>query len=93
MGLFKLLRAYEDKSGYTQCTIGYKDGETEEIFVGKADGNIVFPRGRKGFGFDSIFEPLGHELTFGEMAGEEKDKLSSRFKAITKLRAYLDSKE
>ncbi len=35
---------------------------------GTVDGTLVFPgRGDRGFGYDPIFQPRGHELTFGEM--------------------------
>ena len=30
------------------------------------------PKGDKGFGYDPVFLPDGHERTFGEMSAEEK---------------------
>ncbi|MCB1384930.1 MAG: hypothetical protein KDJ80_03225, partial [Nitratireductor sp.] len=30
------------------------------------------PRGDKGFGYDPVFQPDGHAVTFGEMAASEK---------------------
>ena len=39
----------------------------------RIEGTLVFPpRGALGFGYDPIFQPEGHERTFGEMAAEEK---------------------
>ena len=89
--MWKLLNAFDDKTAYSQCTIGYKDGDREELFVGRVEGTIVYPRKReaRGFGFDSIFEPKGYNQTFGEMEPEEKDKLSARFLAIKQLKEFL----
>ena len=48
------------------------DGEVE-TFAGRVDGTLVWPpRGDKGFGYDPIFLPDGHDRTFGEMSAEEK---------------------
>ena len=30
------------------------------------------PRGEKGFGYDPVFRPDGHDRTFGEMTSDEK---------------------
>jgi XTP/dITP diphosphohydrolase len=36
------------------------------------------PRGTSGFGYDPIFQPLGSELTLGELTHGEKDRISHR---------------
>ena len=51
--------------------ICWPDGHLE-TFEGKVFGFIDKPRGEKGFGYDPVFQPDGHELTFGEMSSEEK---------------------
>ena len=50
------------------------------------------PRGDKGFGYDPMFLPDGHDRTFGEMTSEEKhglppgrSGLSHRARAFRKL--------
>ena len=44
-----------------------------ETFTGRVDGALVWPpRGTQGFGYDPIFLPEGHSLTFGEMSAEQK---------------------
>jgi XTP/dITP diphosphohydrolase len=54
------------------------DGETE-FYEGKVFGHLTFPpRGTKGFGYDPIFVPDGHDVTFGEMDGAEKRLISHR---------------
>tara|TARA_B100000767_G_scaffold272573_1_gene300548 strand:- start:789 stop:1406 length:618 start_codon:yes stop_codon:yes gene_type:complete len=43
------------------------------------------PKGDKGFGYDPIFKPLGHKLTFGEMIPKFKHTISHRSIAFEKL--------
>jgi XTP/dITP diphosphohydrolase len=44
-----------------------------ETFSGEIAGEIVWPpRGTLGFGYDPIFQPDGHDRTFGEMSADEK---------------------
>jgi XTP/dITP diphosphohydrolase len=48
------------------------DGSVQ-AFEGRVDGTLVWPpRGDRGFGYDPIFLPDGHDRTFGEMSAEEK---------------------
>jgi len=57
---------------------------------GRVDGTLVFPpRGGKGFGYDPIFVPEGHNQTFGELDPKVKDGLSHRSRAFEKLKAAL----
>jgi XTP/dITP diphosphohydrolase len=52
--------------------LAWPDGHVEH-FRGEVEGTIVWPpRGDKGFGFDPVFQPEGHAITFGEMTAEEK---------------------
>ncbi|SOC44257.1 XTP/dITP diphosphohydrolase [Rhizobium subbaraonis] len=52
--------------------LAWPDGHTE-MFRGEIDGTVVWPpRGSQGFGYDPIFQPEGHTVTFGEMSAEEK---------------------
>jgi XTP/dITP diphosphohydrolase len=51
----------------------------ELIESGKLSGFITLsPRGSAGFGYDPIFQPIGSDLTLGELAHGEKDKISHR---------------
>ena len=57
---------------------------------GRVDGVVSFPpRGELGFGYDPIFVPDGHTLTFAELPPPEKDAMSHRAKAFAKLKAAL----
>lgn len=52
--------------------LAWPDGHTE-LFRGEIEGVMVWPpRGTKGFGYDPVFLPEGHERTFGEMDTAEK---------------------
>lgn len=54
-----------------------------EIFEGKVFGHLEFPpRGTNGFGYDPIFVPSGHTITFGEMDPEAKQLISHRYAAF-----------
>jgi XTP/dITP diphosphohydrolase len=56
------------------------------------EGRIVeAPRGGNGFGYDPVFfyPPFGK--TFGEVSGEEKDRVSHRGKSFARLREFLRS--
>lgn len=65
-------------------------GDETQVFEGEARGRIVWPpRGKSGFGYDPIFEPQGHERTFGEMSHDEKLPLTHRARAFEKLLAAL----
>ncbi len=61
-------------------------------FEGIVNGIIsIEPKGKDGFGYDSIFIPEGHEKTFAEMDISEKNKFSHRGRAINKLAAFLNT--
>ena len=61
------------------------DGQAEN-FEGRVDGTLTWPpRGDKGFGYDPIFVPAGHEATFGEMDPAQKHDMSHRADAFRKL--------
>lgn len=52
--------------------LAWPDGHTE-LFRGEVEGTVVWPpRGTRGFGYDPVFQPLGYDVTFGEMSSEEK---------------------
>jgi XTP/dITP diphosphohydrolase len=47
------------------------------------------PKGALGFGYDPIFTPHGHDLTFGEMDPDFKHAISHRALAFEQLKAAL----
>ena len=63
----------------------WPDGH-EEIFEGVAPGRLVWPpRGAKGHGYDPIFVPEGHDVTYAEMSAAEKNAISHRARAFALL--------
>ncbi|RQP06090.1 MAG: RdgB/HAM1 family non-canonical purine NTP pyrophosphatase [Paracoccus sp. BP8] len=65
----------------------WPDGH-EEIFEGIAPGRLVWPpRGQQGHGYDPIFVPDGHDVTYAEMAPAQKNAISHRARAFRKLEA------
>lgn len=91
-GLCKLLDGYEDRSAVAECTFGLYDGDTLQVFDGRAAGSIAAdPKGERGFGWDPIFIPEGHTKTWGEMDADEQKDTSMRRIALKKLEVYLRS--
>jgi XTP/dITP diphosphohydrolase len=69
--------------------VAWPDGHVEE-FEARVDGVLVWPpRGDKGFGYDPMFLPAGHDRTFGEMTSEEKHGLPPRGRGLShRARAF-----
>ncbi|MCH2175214.1 MAG: RdgB/HAM1 family non-canonical purine NTP pyrophosphatase [Lentisphaeria bacterium] len=62
--------------------IATPDGKTVTA-EGEVTGEILHKMtGKSGFGYDPIFQPNGHERSFAQMSGEEKDAISHRGKAL-----------
>jgi XTP/dITP diphosphohydrolase len=76
------------------CVIKVADPEGNVALTaeGICEGTIAHqPRGNNGFGYDPIFIPDGFDLSFGELAAEEKRAISHRGKASADLiRKMLD---
>jgi XTP/dITP diphosphohydrolase len=69
------------------CTLAlvWPDGHSE-VFEGRAPGHLVWPpRGERGFGYDPVFVPTGHDRTYAEMDPAEKHAISHRADAFAKL--------
>ena len=66
-------------------TLAWPDGH-DETFLGTCAGRLVWPpRGDRGFGYDPVFMPEGHAITFGEMEPERKHTISHRADAFRQL--------
>ncbi len=83
------LAGHDDRRAYFAAALAlcWPDGHCE-TFEGRVDGALVFPpRGQRGFGYDPVFVPDGHDLTFGEMDPDLKHAISHRADAMRKLAA------
>lgn len=77
------------------CTFAYSPGpgQTPILFEGSTHGKIVPAKGPTHFGWDPIFAPEeGDGRTYAEMDGGEKNKISHRYRALEKLRVYLEER-
>lgn len=67
--------------------LAHPAGETR-VYEGEVRGTLTFPpRGENGFGYDPIFIPDGHDVTFGEMEPAKKHAMSHRAHAFRLLKA------
>ena len=65
-----------------------------QIFVttGTFPGTIAYtPSGTHGFGYDPLFLPHGMERTLGQLPLEEKNRMSHRCKALSRMKAILEN--
>lgn len=77
----------EDRSAHFTCalSLAWPDGHVE-TFEGHVHGALVWPpRGDKGFGYDPMFVPEDHAISFGEMAPDAKHAMSHRARAFAQL--------
>lgn len=96
-GMAKLLDnlkdySFEEKTARFICCIALlmPNGE-KHTFRGECEGFITSEkRGGSGFGFDPVFWVPDYEKTFAEISDEEKNKISHRFRALKKLKDFLD---
>lgn len=78
-----------DRSAAFVCALALASPDGgEAVFEGRVEGRLVWPpRGGRGFGYDPVFVPDGHEATFGEMDPAAKHAISHRARAFAKLLA------
>ena len=83
-----LLKTQSDDMGaefICALALVWPDGHAVAV-EGKIHGKLNFPaRGTRGFGYDPIFQPDGHNISFGEMEPDAKHAISHRAKAFAQL--------
>ena len=90
--LLRELAQIEERRARFVCSVAVADekGEISFVTTGFCRGVIALnPSGTKGFGYDPIFVPDGFELSFGELSGTVKQKISHRARAMKKIIQYL----
>jgi XTP/dITP diphosphohydrolase len=91
-GICRLADAFTDRSAVVRCLACASDGGREVFGLGTVEGAISrAPRGRRGFGWDSVFRPAGGKRTYAEMTDAEKNAISHRRRALEALREALGS--
>ena len=93
--IYKVLSKMKHKTNRKACfktVIVLKLNGFEYAFEGLINGEITTEKkGTNGFGYDSIFIPMGHTNTFAEMSIDEKSSMSHRGIAVQKMVSFLNS--
>lgn len=84
------IEATDRSAKFVSClAVAWPDGH-EETFRGEVHGNLTWPpRGEMGFGYDPVFVPVGHDVTFAELEPQQKHAMSHRAVAFDKLKKAL----
>lgn len=84
--LLQELEGVENRSARFHTVITLIIDNEMHQFEGIVEGKITQERmGEKGFGYDPIFIPEGHSVTFAQLSIEEKNQISHRGKAVKKM--------
>jgi XTP/dITP diphosphohydrolase len=94
----KLLQEMEELSGqartaYFECCLAIANPTgIKKCVEGICEGHIIKePRGRHGFGYDSLFVKNDYEKTFAELDDTIKNRISHRRKAFERLLNFLET--
>ena len=80
----------EKRTARFRTVMSFVDQSRELYTEGIVEGLITLEqRGSDGFGYDPIFLPRSHKLTFSEMDLAVKNKISHRGKALMKMKQLL----
>ena len=91
--LLKELENHHNTNAQFRTIIALIYKHEEFIFEGIIKGKIIKEiKGDNGFGYDSIFQPEHHFLTFAQISTKEKNKISHRAIALRKLIDFLKGK-
>jgi XTP/dITP diphosphohydrolase len=86
--LLKNLAGESNRTARFRCAIALCSPKgRSQVVDGACPGSILaVPRGSHGFGYDPLFVPDGHTLTFAELTDAGKNAISHRAKALQKAR-------
>lgn len=94
----KLLQAMEHLKGeartaYFECCLAIASPTgLKKCVEGVCEGTIIHePKGRHGFGYDSLFIKNDYEKTFAELDDTVKNRISHRRKAFERLSTFLET--
>lgn len=89
-GLVKFAASHGEPRAEARTIFGLAFGPQTILYgEGVIFGTLVSPRG-EGFGWDSVFQPDGSTVTFGEMSLEDKNKYSMRAQALHALKGQIE---
>ena len=89
--IIKSTKKNNKQNAYFKTSISLTVKENQNvIFNGKIDGKISEKaKGRFGFGYDPVFIPKNYNKTLAELSANEKNEISHRSIAVTKLINFL----
>lgn len=81
----------EDRSARFRTVVALVQNGEEHLFEGIVEGRILLQKvGEGGFGYDPVFAPIeANGLAFAQMTAEDKNAISHRGRAISKLVEFL----
>ena len=89
----KLLREMEgktDRRARFRTVISLIRSGVEEQVEGIVEGHIAASMsGSEGFGYDPLFIPEGHDISFAEMSADQKNAISHRGRAVEALKGVI----
>lgn len=89
-GICQMMSGEKNREALAESVLVYGDGNVTKVFLGRIKGSVPLkPKGKFGFGWDSIFIPQGYKKTFSQMTTREKNQISMRKIALEKLKKYL----
>lgn len=82
----------EHRTARFVCVIALADSQDVRFLAeGRCEGTITTaPRGSNGFGYDPLFQLAGTERTLAELSPEEKNRVSHRGAALSRIRRFLE---
>jgi len=90
--LLKNLEGIKNRKARFRTVIALILDGKEYLFEGIIEGTIAQqPIGTNGFGYDPVFIPSGYTKTFAQMTSEEKNQISHRAIAVSKMNEFLKS--
>ena len=94
-GIYKMCRAMGDCGARAKTVIGYQqaDSTVPRFFEAEMTGSICAPQGDGGFGWDTIFIPMGATKSLASMSSAERNNVKMRSHAALKLKAFLKDLE
>lgn len=91
--LLSELKDITDRRARFVCVLCLIYEGKEWFFEGEISGTISnLYSGNKGFGYDPVFIPDGYQKTFAELEPEEKNKISHRALAVSKMLDFLNQR-
>ena len=93
MGMVDKMEEAEDRTARFRTVVALVQNGEEHLFEGIVEGKILTQKvGEGGFGYDPVFAPSeGKGLAFAQMSAENKNAISHRGRAISKLVEFLKS--